>query len=146
MSSRIITTPQEKRDFMKFVEQHAIPCSVSIVKGKDRTSLQNTLQWKWFVEVSRQAEDMSPEDVRGYCKLTIGVPILRAENEAFREIYDRLIRPLDYEDKLKLMMSPMDFSVTSIMTTKQMANYLDDVMRHWSEKGYILTDPSLQGL
>ena len=99
----------------------------------------------WCNEVSEQLGDQTPEKVRGYCKLTIGVPILRAENEAFCEKYDRIIRPLPYETKLELMTEPMDWPVTRIMTTKQKANYLDQMQRHFAEQGITLTDPDRQG-
>jgi hypothetical protein len=92
-------------------------------------------------EIAEQLGDRTPEEVRGYCKLTIGVPILRAENEAFRERYDAIVKPLPYEQKLALMMEPLDFPITRLMSTKQATAYLDGVHRHFSEKGIVLTDP-----
>lgn len=94
-----------------------------------------------MVEIAAQLGDRTPEDVRGECKLTFGVPILRNENDAFRIKYDEVIKPLPYELKLKLMMEPFDFGVTRIMTTRQKTNYLDAVHRHYSEMGLVLTNP-----
>jgi hypothetical protein len=102
---------------------------------------QNKLQRLWLNEIAEQLGDQSAEEVRGYCKLTIGVPILRAENETFRERYDLIVKPLPYEQKLALMMEPLDFPITRLMTTKQATAYLDGVHRHFSEKGIVLTDP-----
>jgi len=96
---------------------------------------------KWMGEIAAQLGDQTAEEVRGYCKLTIGVPILRAVHEGFRERYDAIVRPLPYEQKLALMMEPLDFPVTRLFTTKQATAYLDGVHRHFSEKGIALTDP-----
>jgi hypothetical protein len=51
------------------------------------------------------------------------------------------VRPLPYTQKLALMMEPLDFPITRLMTTKQATAYLDGVHRHFSEKGIVLTDP-----
>jgi hypothetical protein len=126
---------------IRFIEGQPLPLTVSVGKGGKRSLAQNKLQRLWINEISQQLGDMTPEEVRGYCKLTLGVPILRAENDDFREKYDADIRPLPYELKLKLMMEPFDFAVTRLMNKKQKTAYLDGVHRHFSEKGIVLTDP-----
>ncbi len=126
---------------LRFVENEKLPFSVSLTKGGKRTINQNKLQRLWLTEISEQLGDQTPEEVRGYCKLTIGVPILREENEAFRERYDAIVKPLPYEQKLAIMMEPLDMPLTRLMTTKQHSAYLDGVHRHFSEKGIVLTDP-----
>jgi hypothetical protein len=102
---------------------------------------QNRLQRLWINEIAEQLNDRTAEEIRAECKLTLGVPILRAENEAFCEAYDRHIRPLPYEQKLALMAEPFDFAVTRLMTTEQKTRYLDAMHRHYSAQGVILTDP-----
>ncbi|MFV1689992.1 hypothetical protein VWZ40_00885 [Phaeobacter sp. JH20_21] len=91
--------------------------------------------------MSRQKEDETHEEVRAYCKLHFGVPILRAENEAFRQSYDRTMRPLDYETKLAAMKN-LDIPVTRLMTVKQMTAFMDEMQRYWSGLGFRLTDPT----
>jgi hypothetical protein len=86
-------------------------------------------------------EGQTVEDLRAYCKLTIGVPILRAEDETFREKYDAVVRPLSYEKKIALMKEPLDFPVTRLMSTRQATAYLEGIHRHFSEQGLALTDP-----
>jgi len=105
----------------------------------DRSGAQNRLAFRWYKEIAEQKMDQTPEEWRAYCKLTKGVPILRAENEEFREIYDRLIRPLGYEDKLALMSAQIDMPITSLMKVKQFSAYLEDVQRHFATDGVILT-------
>ena len=67
------------------------------------------------------------------------MPILRAEDEEFREAYDAVIRKtLRYDQKLVAMdMLP----VTSRMTTKQISQYMQDVQDHYRERGVQLEFP-----
>jgi hypothetical protein len=113
---------------------------ITVRFGRDRTLEQNKLQRKWLKEAKSQG-DQTEEEYRGYCKLHFGVPIMRNSNEDFREIYDRLIRPLDYEDKLKLMMVPMDLPVTRLMSRQEKGKYLDDMYQHFTGLGFKLTIP-----
>lgn len=140
-NNRYVETEYDKDMLTKFIASRRLPFTVTVTDGKHRTTHQNRLQRQWMVEIAAQLGDRTPEEVRGECKLTFGVPILRNENEAFRIRYDEVIKPLPYELKLKLMMEPFDFGVTRIMTTRQKTNYLDAVHRHYSEMGLVLTNP-----
>jgi hypothetical protein len=141
MTTRFIETYHDRRMLLDFIESQPLPLTVTLAKGGKRSLKQNRLQRHWLNEIAEQLGDRTPEEVRGYCKLTIGVPILRAENEAFRERYDAIVKPLPYEQKLALMMEPLDFPVSRLMSTKQATAYLDGIHRHFSEKGIVLTDP-----
>lgn len=141
MTTRFLESEQDRRMLVRFLETQPLPLTVTLSKGGKRSLRQNKLQRLWLNEIADQLGDQTAEEVRGYCKLTIGVPILRAENEAFRERYDAIVRPLPYEQKLALMMEPLDFPITRLMTTRQATAYLDGVHRHFSEKGIVLTDP-----
>lgn len=141
MSQRIVETEYERRQLIRFIEGHKLPMTASVTAVGKRTARQNRLNRLWMTEIAEQVGGWSAEDARGYCKLHFGVPILRAEDEAFAANYDALIRPLPYEHKLKLMMVPFDFGITRLMSTKQQTAYLDAVHRHFSEQGVALTDP-----
>ena len=141
MSQRVIRTEADKATLIKFIEGHDMPCTVSVTKGAKRSTEQNRLQRLWINEIAEQLGDQTPEQVRAYCKLTIGVPILREENDDFREQYDRVFKPLQYELKIELMMEPFDFPVTRLMKTKQKKRYLDNMGQHFAEKGFSLTNP-----
>lgn len=141
MTQRFLETEADRRMLLRFIEGQPLPLTVSLSKGGRRSLKQNKLQRLWLNEISEQLGDQTPEEVRGYCKLTLGVPILRAENEEFCKRYDAIIRPLPYEQKLALMMEPLDFPISRLMTTKQATSYLDGMHRHFSEKGIALTDP-----
>lgn len=139
--NRIIETEHDRKQFMRFLEGRKLPLTVSMVDGKHRTNDQNRLQRLWVNEIAEQLGDQTPEEVRGYCKLKFGVPILRAENEVFRISYDKIIKPLPYEYKLEMMMEPHDYGVTRIMTTRQKTAYLDHLYRYFTAQGLELTNP-----
>jgi hypothetical protein len=141
VTTRFLETEADRQLLLRFIEGQPLPLTVSLSKGGRRSLKQNKLQRLWLNEISEQLGDQTPEEVRGYCKLTLGVPILRAENENFREKYDAIVRPLPYEQKLALMMEPLDFPISRLMNTKQATAYLDGMHRHFSEKGIALTDP-----
>jgi len=141
MTSRVIDTDGELESLIAFVRNHKRPFTVNITAGRSRTPEQNRLQRLWVGEVSAQKGDETPEEIRGYCKLHFGVPLLRHENEEFAEAYDKHIKPLPYETKLAYMMHPLDFPVTRLMNIDQKSRYLDSVLMHWLGQGYKLTMP-----
>lgn len=138
---RVVETEQDRQMLVKFIGLQELPFTATVVKGKQRTDKQNRLGRHWIAEIAAQLPDHPAEYWRGYCKLHFGVPILRNENEEFCEVYDRLIRPLDYEKKIEMMMIPIDVAVTRIMTTKQKASYLDAIHAQFTSLGIELTDP-----
>lgn len=115
------------------------PFTVDVTDGRDRSSEQNRLSQKWYAEIAEQTGE-EREDVRARCKLEIGVPILREASEPFRNTYDRLIRPLDYDDKIDLIRST-DMPVTRLMNVTQMTLYMDEVFRRHASVGIALTVP-----
>ena len=110
-----------------------------------RSQEQNRLQWFWLGEAEEQG-DQTAEEYRAYCKLHLGVPILRAEDEHFRERYDQVVKGLPYETKLELMSEPFDFPVTRLMKTEQMTRYLEAMRRDLLQQGIALTSPEKAGI
>ena len=141
MTTRVIRTGADIDALADLLRARSLPVTVSIAKGATRSTEQNRLQRKWLAEISEQLGDRTPEQVRGYCKLTMGVPILRQEHEVFREKYDRIVKPHPYEEKIEMMMEPLDFPVTRLMTTRQKTRYLDHMFHHFAAQGVRLTDP-----
>jgi hypothetical protein len=141
MTTRFIESERDLLLAHRYLDSQGLPFTLSVSKGGKRSVKQNRLQMLWLTEIAQQKEDATVEEIRAYCKLTIGVPILRAENETFREKYDAVVKRLPYEQKIALMMEPLDFPVTRLMSTKQATAYLDGIHRHFSEQGIVLTDP-----
>lgn len=141
MATRVIRSAEDIEKLARFISARTkFPMTVTITQGASRSSVQNRLAQRWFTDVARQLGDETHEDVRAYCKLHFGVPILRAENEAFRQSYDRTMKGLAYEDKLAAVKA-FDLPVTRLMTVKQMTAFMDEVQRHWLGLGLALTDP-----
>lgn len=111
---------------------------VSVKEGKGRSVEQNAVMHGWFGQVSRELREDDPRGVKRFCKLHFGVPILRAEDDEFREAYDRVIRPLAYEQKLVAMDI---LPVTSRMTTLQLDRCMADIQEHYGPRGVALEYP-----
>lgn len=141
MPSRFIDTEQARESLLTFIRNQPLKFTVRITKGGARTSRQNRLFHQYLIDITRQMQTESHEWWRGYSKLHIGVPILRREDETFREEYDKTVRPLPYETKIRCMMEPISLPVTSRFTTVLMKEFLDEMHRHFSEQGIELTDP-----
>lgn len=144
MTSRLVTSETDRKLLHRLIAAQKLPFTIDITKGRRRTVEQNRLQRLWLNEAADQLGDRSAEELRGYCKLHHGVPILRNENEAFKKAYDSVIRPLPYEDKLRAMMIPLDMPVTRLMSTDQKTRYLDAIAADFMEQGVVLTDPEGQ--
>lgn len=140
MTTHIITNKADLARLFTLLNHRDLPITVNVKNGKDRSANQNRLMHMWMHEAEQQG-DQTAEEYRGYCKLHFGVPILRNENEEFREAYDEVIRPLPYELKLKAMMVPLDFPCSRLMKTGQMKRYLDDIYNHFTGLGMRLTQP-----
>lgn len=104
---------------------------VSAKVGKDRSLSQNAIGHCWYEQIARELREDDALGVKCYCKLTIGVPILRAEDEAFRSFYDGALKGLSYEQKLEAMKF---VPVTSIMTKPQESRYLESVQAAYANR------------
>jgi len=102
------------------------------IKAKTRSKLQNAFSHAWYEEISLALPEDDALGWKCYCKLHHGVPILRAEDEEFREAYDGAIKGLSYEQKLLVMRV---FPVTSRMTTKQLTKYAEAVRDDFASRG-----------
>ena len=139
---RYIANEFQRQQVEIYIRQHAIPFTVTVNDASRRSVEQNKLLWLWHSEIAQQTGETASE-VQAHCKLQIGVPLLREQNERFRELYDRILKPLPYQDKLALMGPPMELPVTSLMTVKQFSEYLERVFEHHTSKGYELTQPEI---
>ena len=134
MTSRILRTGSDVDSFCALLRHMKTPLTVSWSRGADRSKEQNALSWVWAAQAADQLQDRDAADVRAEWKLTIGVPILRAENETFRDAYDKTVRDLSYEDKI-VVMRDLDFPVTRLMNLSQMSRFMDAVQRRAIEQG-----------
>ena len=113
---------------------------ISARTGKARSIPQNSISHKWYEQIHRELREHTVLQVKAFCKLHYGVPILRAECPEFRGAYDSRIRTgFTYEQKLILMES---FPVTSLMDKKQLSQYLEAMQKGYLDRGVILEFPN----
>lgn len=142
MTTHIVRSAEDMERVARLVGNLKPPLTITVTSGASRSIEQNKLQRLWCMEAAEQLGDRTAEEVRGFCKLHYGVPIMREGHDDFRETYDRLIKPLPYETKLAYMMEPLDFPITRLMTVGEKSQYLDAMHKGLSELGVKLTEPS----
>ena len=103
-----------------------------------RREIQNRLAFHWYRELEGQG-DMTALEYRAKCKLHFACPILREQSESFNAQFASVIEPLTYEQRIACMSEPFDLPVTRLLTVKNMARYLNEVLMFSSERGYKLT-------
>ena len=109
-----------------------------VSKDYIRSLDQNRLYYRWLADLEKQG-DQTKSEYRAYCKLHFGVGLLRQVDEQFEQAYKEFVLPLTYEQKLKVMLEPIDLSVTSRMNTETMCAYLKLVSNHFLQEGFELT-------
>ena len=142
MATHIVRSAEDMERVARLVGNMKPPLTITVTSGASRSLEQNKLQRLWCMEAAEQLGDRTAEEIRGFCKLHYGVPIMREGHDDFRETYDRLIKPLPYETKLAYMMEPLDFPITRLMTVGEKSQYLDAMHKGLSELGVKLTEPS----
>lgn len=135
-----VTNASERQKAHVLIDELPYPFTL-VVKKKGRSLNQNALMWKWMQEAASQLKENTADGYQSYCKLHFGVPILRGDDDDFRESYDEVVRPLDYELKLKLMAPPFSFPVTSLMNKSQMMAFMDEVYNFFKSQNVWLTEP-----
>ena len=142
MTTHIVRSAEDMERVARLVGNLKPPLTITVTSGASRSLEQNKLQRLWCMEAAEQLGDRTAEEIRGFCKLHYGVPIMREGHDDFRETYDRLIKTLPYETKLAYMMEPLDFPITRLMTVGEKSQYLDAMHKGLSELGVKLTEPS----
>ena len=91
-------------------------------------------------EAEERANAADLEAQRAAAKVTFGVPILCAENDAFRAGWQATFAAFDYE-AVRKHVAALDVPVTRLMTLKQMTAFMEAFSRFWRGHGFYLTDP-----
>lgn len=126
---------------------------VTSTTNKERSVDQNALWATMYERISGTYGDGSARDiadVKSYCKLMIGVPILRRDDEQFEKGWRRYFASKSYEEQLYLMGSNAlfgvdGFPVTRLFDTKQGAEYTDAITRHYTDRGMYVYFEDLLG-
>lgn len=108
------------------------PFVLTLKMGEEkRRDRQNRFAFEAFNQIAQILGDRETDDVRAESKLRIAVPIMRDEDEYFRDKYDAHVKGLPYETKLALMVEPFDLPVTRLMSVKQMAQFITKMLAYW---------------
>lgn len=142
MTSYVINSEASLRKYQRDVEkefrEHRF-LRATTKPGMGRSLDQNALSHAWYNEIALQIAD-TPENVKCECKLRFGVPILRAEDPDFRDMYDAAIKNhLTYEQKLVAMRY---LPVTSNMTKAQLSRYLEHIQLSYAQQGVVVEFPT----
>lgn len=140
MPTRALHTDHDREEWQAIIGKITLPVTVSVVKGAKRSLSQNALVHKWYAEIALQLGDTTAETVRATCKLEHGVPILRRDDEQWREWYDNSFREFPYWQKIDLF-ERLDPAITRKMRVAQMTEYMDSIQRRYSQAGVTLSDP-----
>ena len=107
-------------------------------RERKRSLEQNNHFHALYAQIAQQWDGMTQKDVTRHCKLHYGIPILRRDDEDFRNVYDKSLKKLEYVEKLQAM----DYmSVTRLFSTKQGVEYIDEINREFTEQGFLLVPP-----
>lgn len=108
--------------------------------SKRRTNPMNSMMQALYRQVATQKGDESVDEIRSYCRYTFGLPILCGDDPEYAALLKASIRSdITYEMKLAITDK---LEVTSEMNTKQGSEYIDRIIRHYSQQGLCLTHPS----
>jgi hypothetical protein len=141
MPTRIIRLPQHIDSLAALLRGVKLPITVSWTQGAPRTSAQNRLAFRWYMDAATQLGDRTHSTARAECKVQFAAPILCRDNEAFRLSWSRLRHRFAHEEIVEFV-EATELPMTSIMGLKQMVEYMGGIERHWRGLGVRLTDPS----
>lgn len=148
MDSRRTITPPMAEELARTVTGLTLPLRINWKSGgtidceeyAKRTTNQNSLLHKNFTEIAKFHGDREMIDVKGVCHVDIGVPIRTRDDNQFAWVWDRLTQGMTYEQKCKLCQKEI-LAVSSGMTTKQLAEYINALQAEYLPRGAMLTQP-----
>lgn len=114
--------------------QPGLKYTLKLTKYQKKRSLdQNAQSFVWYEQIAQELKEDDITGWRRFCKLSFGVPILRAHDSEFRELYDKCIkRSLSYQEKLIAMDV---LPVSSRMNTELFNLYFTAMQDHFIKLG-----------
>lgn len=121
------------------------PFTIAVKQGKQRSNRYNRTLHMWFKEIAQQRRDVTEAEVKAECNLTYGRPILDRDDEEWSSAFGYIFDSLNHASKLKAI-RVLDIPFTRKMTTKQLNEYTEQMLRDYRDAGFRLTDPEMQGI
>ena len=141
--TKVIKTPEDLEQWVKFLTAQTLPITVSQTAGDKRTNPQNDTVHMWFAEIAAHCGDKTAKEVKAECHLEFGLDIMRQDAE-WASAFDYLFQSLSHPAKVKAIMV-FDIPFTRRMTVPKLRKYMDEMLREYRQRGVYLTDPELQG-
>lgn len=113
------------------------PITVQVMKD-DRTLAQNAMFYGLYRDWARLKGDETIDEIKNFCKLHYGIPILRGSDPKFCERYDEKVKPLPYEAKLAMMDF---FDVTSLFNVEHGSEYITAILGGAARQGIFIPPP-----
>jgi hypothetical protein len=134
---KIVNSRDNLREFFREVEEaferyKYLVCSVT---RKRRTLDQSAQAHVWYKQISKELGEDTPLGVKCECKLNVGIPMLCAEDDEFRQFWAMASKGLTYEEQLTAVKF---VAVTSIMTIDVSNQYLRGLQDYWGPRGVSL--------
>ena len=113
---------------------------IQIVWGEfeaDRGLSQNALSHVWYRQYQKHRGDVELFEAAGELKLDFAVPLLKAECDEFKNVFNYCLAPYDRETQIEILGKSFCKS-TSLFNKKQFCEYLSSVQTHCAKNGIYL--------
>ena len=119
-----------------------LPITVSATKGARRSLPQNSTLHLWTGQIAAETGQTQAE-AKAEIKLRFGLPIMERDRPDWVAKWSPLYGPLPYAARLLAFEA---IPLTSLMTTRQMAEMMDAVQKFYLAQGIPLVDPEARRL
>ena len=137
MPARILKTTHDREAWIRFLLAQELPLTVTSVRGAKRSLPQNSLFHQWVAQIAAET-GQSQTEAKAELKLTFGLPIMERDRPDWIAEWSPLYAPLPYHMRRKLFEV---IPLTSLLTTRQMAEMMDAIEREYRAQGVALVDP-----
>ena len=107
-------------------------------KGDKRSLSQSGLFHAWMGQIAKATHD-DPASVKADCHIRFGIPLFRAEDEAYALFIERALGGLPRQ-KVKAMIQAGYVPCTSLMSKPLLSRYMDAVWREYASHAQLM-DP-----
>jgi hypothetical protein len=142
MVARILHDERDRNAWLAFVSAQPLPATVSLAKGARRSLPQNSTLHLWTGQIAAETGQTQAE-AKAEIKLRFGLPIMERDNPDWVAKWQALYGPLPYGMRLRLFEA---IPLTSLLTTRQMAEMMDAIQKEYLAQGIPLVDPEARRL
>ena len=107
-----------------------------VEQGKKRSLSANNQQHLWYGQIAKSKGDVTPLEIKNWCKANIGLPIIN-NSAVHSDKMNFLLDKLDYynhsyESQMKLIQC---LEVTSLLNTAESKEYMENMIFYWNQNG-----------